>query len=58
MKIPIGIEKDELVRCKLVLENWKSCYKKRDNKKGPLRREADLKMLVMVDQVNQYEEIL
>ena len=29
---------------------------KRDNKKGPLRREADLKMLVTVDQVNQYEE--
>ena len=56
MKVPIGIENDELVRCKLVLENWKGCYKKRDNKKGPLRREADLKMLVTVDQVNQYEE--
>ena len=56
MKVPIEIEKEELVRCKLVLENWKGCYKKRDNKKGPLRREADLKMLVTVDQVNQYEE--
>ena len=56
MKVPIGTEKDELVRCKLVLENWKGCYKKRDNKKGPLRREADLKMLVTVDQINQYEE--
>ena len=29
---------------------------KKDNKKRPLRREADLKMLVTVDQVNQYEE--
>ena len=42
MKVPIEIEKEELVGCKLVLENWKGCYKKRDNNKWPLRREADL----------------
>ena len=24
MKVPTGIEKDELIRCKLVLENWSS----------------------------------
>ena len=39
-----------------ITTNWKGYYKKRDNKKGKLRRKADLKMLIMIDQVNHYEE--
>ena len=27
--IPNGIEKENLIRYKLVLENWKGCYKKK-----------------------------
>ena len=33
LKVPIGKQKDKLVKWKLELENWNACYIKRDNKK-------------------------
>ena len=54
-KINICTSKEEIIRCKLLLENWKKVYLRKDKKLKPLKREKDLKMLVNADQIQLYE---
>ena len=55
-RVNIGIPNDDLVRSKLLLDGWKDTYLKKEKQLHPLKREADLKMLVTTDQVDQYEK--
>ena len=56
MMLNIGIPNEDLFRSKLSLDSWKSTYLKKEKKLHPLKREADLKMLVTTCQVDQYEK--
>ena len=56
MKIDVGVEMEEVARCKLLLETWRKVYKQKENKLKPLKREIDLKMMVTDDQIKLYEK--
>ena len=56
MRKNVGIPNKYLVRSKLLLDSWKGTCLKKEKQLDPLKREADLKMLVTTDQVNQYEK--
>ena len=56
MRVNIGIPNEDLVRSKLLLDGWKGTYLKKEKILHPLKIEADLKMLVTADQVDQYEK--
>ena len=49
MKIDVGVEMEEVARCKLLLQTWRKVYKQKENKLKPLKREIDLKMMVTDD---------
>ena len=53
MRKNVGIPNKYLVRSKLLLDGWKGTCLKKEKQLDPLKREADLKMLVTTDQVNQ-----
>ena len=51
MKIDVGVDKEEVARCKLLLQTWRKVYKQKEIKLKPLKREVDLKMMVTEDQI-------
>ena len=56
MKIDVGVDKEEVARCKLLLQTWRKVYKQKEIKLKPLKREVDLKMMVTEDQIKFYEK--
>ena len=41
MKIDVGVDKEEVSRCKLLLQTWRKEYKQKEIKLKPLKRELE-----------------